>query len=62
MDAGLRPGDILTGIDGTAVTSSQEALARIASTQPGATIKVAGLRGRSTFQTSVTVRQRPRNL
>ncbi len=62
LEAGLRPGDILTGFDGRGVTSSQDILARIASTQPGATIKVAGLRGRSSFQASISVRQRPRNL
>jgi serine protease DegS len=61
-DAGLRRGDILTGFDGRSVTSSQDMLAHIASTQPGATIKVAGVRGRATFQASITVRQRPRNL
>jgi serine protease DegS len=61
-EAGLLPGDILTSVDGKAVTSSQDLLARIASTQPGATIKVAGLRGRSGFQATLSVRQRPRNL
>jgi serine protease DegS len=62
LEAGLRPGDILTGFDGRNVSSSQDILAHIANTQPGATIKVAGVRGRSTFQASITVRQRPRNL
>ncbi len=62
LQAGLRPGDILTGLDGAAVKSSQDILAHIASTQPGATIKVAGLRGTEQFQASITVRQRPRNL
>ncbi len=61
-DAGLRRGDILTGFDGRTVTSSQDMLAHIASTQPGATIKVAGVRGRASFQASITVRQRPRDL
>jgi len=60
-DAGLRPGDILTTFDGHAVSSSQDMLARIASTQPGATIKVAGVRGRSSFLASIPVTQRPRN-
>jgi serine protease DegS len=59
-EAGLRPGDILTGFDGSNVTSSQDILAHIASTHPGATIKVAGLRGSAAFQATITVRQRPR--
>jgi len=62
LDAGLRPGDILTGIDGTRVKSSQDILAHVASTRPGAAIKIAGLRGRATFQATITVRQRPRDL
>ena len=61
-DAGLRRGDILTSFDGRTVTSSQDMLAHIASTQPGATIRLAGVRGRATFQASITVRQRPRDL
>jgi serine protease DegS len=61
-DAGLRRGDILTSFDGRTVTSSQDMLAHIASTQPGATIKLAGVRGRATFQASIMVRQRPRDL
>jgi serine protease DegS len=62
LEAGLRQGDILTGIDGSGVTSSQDILAHIARTQPGVTIKLAGVRGRATFQANITVRQRPRNL
>ncbi len=56
LEAGLRPGDILTACDGVNVKSSQDILAHIASAQPGGTIKVAGLRGRETFQVSIAVR------
>jgi S1-C subfamily serine protease len=59
LEAGLRPGDILTAFDGTAVKSSQDILAHIASTRPGAKIKVDGVRGRAGFQANITVRQRP---
>ncbi len=62
LAAGLRPGDILTSFDGAGVTSAQDILAHIASTQPGATIHIAGIRGRAAFQAAITVRQRPRNL
>lgn len=60
--AGLHRGDILTSCDGASVKSSQDLLAHIASSRPGATIKVTGVRGRTTFEGTITVRQRPRDL
>jgi Do/DeqQ family serine protease len=62
LEAGLQPGDVITAFDGASVKSSQDILAHVASTQPGTTVKVTGLRDRSTFQANVTVRQRPRDL
>lgn len=62
LASGLRRGDILTLCDGASVKSSQDLMAHIASSAPGATIKVTGLRGRMTFEGTITVRQRPRNL
>ena len=62
LEAGMQPGDVITEFDGTDVKSSQDILAHIASTRPGATIKVTGLRARSTFHATITVRQRPRDL
>ena len=62
LEAGLQPGDVITAFDGASVKSSQDILAHIASTQPGATVKVTGMRDRSAFKTTITVRQRPRDL
>jgi serine protease DegS len=62
LAAGLARGDIITGIDGAEVKSSQELMARIASTQPGTMIKLAGLRGRAVFEATIAVRQRPKDL
>jgi S1-C subfamily serine protease len=62
VEAHLAPGDIITGFDGVSVKSSQDLLVHIASSRPGATIKVEGLRGHATFQSSITVRQRPKDL
>ena len=62
LEAGLQPGDVITAFDGAGVKNSQDILAHIASTQPGATVKVTGMRDRSTFQATITVRQRPRDL
>ena len=61
-EAGLRPLDILTGIDGKKAQSSQDIMAHIASARPGTTIKITGLRGGSAFQVSIPVRQHPLNL
>ncbi len=61
-EAGLQPGDIITGLDGVDVKSSQDILAHIASTQPGGQIHVTGVRDRARFQANITVRQRPRDL
>ncbi|HTB66141.1 MAG TPA: trypsin-like peptidase domain-containing protein [Steroidobacteraceae bacterium] len=57
--AGLHRGDILTFCDGATVKSSQDLLAHIASSRPGTTIKITGLRGRTTFEGTIPVRQRP---
>jgi Do/DeqQ family serine protease len=62
LEAGLQPGDVITAFDGASVKSSQDILAHVASTQPGATVKVTGLRDRATFHANITVRQRPRDL
>ena len=60
--AGLHRGDILTFCDGATVKSSQDLLAHIASSAPGATIKDTLLRGRTTLAGTFTVRQRPPKL
>jgi Do/DeqQ family serine protease len=57
--AGLHRGDIVTFCDGASVRSSQDLLAHIASSRPGATIKVTVLRGRTTIEGTIPVRQRP---
>ncbi|HTY49920.1 MAG TPA: trypsin-like peptidase domain-containing protein [Steroidobacteraceae bacterium] len=61
VNAGLRPGDILTAIDGSALRSSQDTLARIAESRPGTTVQVTGIRGRQVFQVNLKVAQRPQN-
>jgi serine protease DegS len=58
--AGIEPRDIVLTVNGTAVTSAQETLARIANAQLGAKIKITGMRGTSRFSTEVEVRERPR--
>ncbi|HEV2702680.1 MAG TPA: trypsin-like peptidase domain-containing protein [Steroidobacteraceae bacterium] len=62
LAAGLARGDLITGLNGAEVKSSQDIMARIASTQPGTKIKLAGVRGRANFEATITVRQRPKDL
>jgi serine protease DegS len=62
LAAGLTRGDIITDFDGAEVKSSQDIMARIASTQPGARIKLVALRGRTSFEVIIIVRQRPKDL
>jgi S1-C subfamily serine protease len=60
VDAGLRIGDILTKVDGKSVHSAQEALAQIAAKKPGSHVQLHVLRGRSEFDTTLAVTERPR--
>jgi len=60
QQAGLLPGDLLLGIDGAAVNSAQDALARIANHKPGSVLAIRGLRGRRVFEVRAHVTERPR--
>ncbi|HYX73311.1 MAG TPA: trypsin-like peptidase domain-containing protein [Steroidobacteraceae bacterium] len=59
--AGLQPGDLLLGIDGTAPHSAQDALGRIASRQPGTSVLLRGMRGGRVFEVRAQVGERPRS-
>jgi serine peptidase DegS len=60
QEAGLKPGDLLLTIDGTPVTSAEEANAQIASRKPGSTLTLGDQRGSSQFDLKVRVAERPR--
>ena len=59
-EAGLKPGDLLLAIDGTPVTSAEEANAQIATRKPGSTLTLGDQRGSSQFDVKVRVVERPR--
>jgi serine protease DegS len=59
-DAGIRPGDAITHIDEAAITSAQEALARVAQMSPGTQVRIRGLRSGQPFDREVTVVERPK--
>ncbi|MGB6486260.1 MAG: trypsin-like peptidase domain-containing protein [Steroidobacteraceae bacterium] len=60
LEAGLKPGDLLLAIDGTPVTSAEDANARIATRKPGSTLTLSDQRGSSQFDVKVRVAERPR--
>ena len=60
QEAGLKPGDLLLAIDGTPVTSAEEANAQIATRKPGSTLTLGDQRGSSQFDVKVRVVERPR--
>jgi len=59
--AGLQPGDLLLGIDGTAPHSAQDALGRIAGHAPGSSVLLRGLRRGHVFEVRAQVGERPRS-
>lgn len=60
--AGLKPGDVVTKIDGKAIGDTRDALNAIAQTRPGEDLAVAGVREGEPFQVSVQVSERPNQL
>ncbi|HWW09074.1 MAG TPA: trypsin-like peptidase domain-containing protein, partial [Candidatus Acidoferrales bacterium] len=59
--AGLQPGDVLLGIDGSAPHGAQDALGRIASHAPGSSVLLRGLRRGRVFEVRAEVGERPRS-
>jgi Do/DeqQ family serine protease len=58
--AGLRPGDVVTKLDGQAVASEVDFMRLVAGLKPGSTVTLRVLRGREPLDVSVRVSQRPR--
>ena len=57
--AGLKPGDIITHMNGQMIESAQDILNIVADGQPGDTIEVTGLRQRQSFKLKAVLGQRP---
>lgn len=58
-NAGVRPGDIITHLDGEAMTGRQQALAYVAGLKPGGTVKIRGIRGGKAYEITAEVIERP---
>ncbi|HET9104306.1 MAG TPA: trypsin-like peptidase domain-containing protein [Solirubrobacteraceae bacterium] len=57
--AGLQPGDVVTAIDGSAITSTDQFIAKIDGYQPGQKVTLTVKRGGQTKQITVTLGTRP---
>jgi len=57
--AGVRPGDMITGINGEPVKSAQDLVSRIAALKPGTRVELDGRHGRDPFKLALTVTERP---
>ena len=60
--AGIRVGDLITHLNGQAVTSDQEAMNRIAAMMPGSTVRIRVQRGHEQLEMSATLDERSRAL
>jgi len=60
--AGVRPGDLVTGLDGEPVRSSQDLVSKVAALKPGAEVELAGRHGREPYKIRLTVTERPTRL
>ncbi|MGA2777952.1 MAG: trypsin-like peptidase domain-containing protein [Steroidobacteraceae bacterium] len=58
-DAGIRPGDLITRLDGEAVKSAQEVVTRVAALKPGANVSIEGRHGMESFKYTLKVIERP---
>ena len=58
--AGVKPGDVLLGIEGNPVTDPQNMLTLVAALQPGASAKLKLRRGQEELEVSVVVGKRPK--
>ncbi len=56
---GLARRDLVESVNGTAVRSAQDTLARIASHKPGSVVKITGIRGTRRFSVDVKVVEAP---
>jgi len=59
FEAGVRPGDLVTGLDGDAVQSSQDLVSKVAARKPGAEVELAGRHGKDPYKVKLKVTERP---
>ena len=59
FEAGVRPGDLITGLQGEPVRNSQDLVSRVAALPPGAVVELEGRHGREPYKLKLKVLERP---
>ena len=59
FEAGVRPGDIITGLGHEAVRNAQDLVSRVAALPPGAVVQLQGRHGRDPYTVDLKVLERP---
>jgi Do/DeqQ family serine protease len=59
FEAGVRPGDVITALDGASVRSSQDLVSKLAQLQPGAEVELAGRHAEERYEVKLPVSERP---
>ena len=59
FEAGVRPGDLITGLNGEPVRSAQDLVSRVAALAPGDSVELDGRHGARPFKVRLTVTERP---
>jgi Do/DeqQ family serine protease len=59
FEAGLRPGDLVTGLGGETVRNAQDLVSRIAALKPGSQVELDGQHGRQPYKIDLKVIERP---
>jgi S1-C subfamily serine protease len=57
--AGVRPGDLITGLNSEPVRSAQDLVSRVAALTPGASVELDGRHSGRPFKVKLTVTERP---
>lgn len=58
-EAGVRPGDLVTGLNGNPVKSSQDLVSRVAVLKPGSEVELDARRGRQAYKVKLKIIERP---
>jgi Do/DeqQ family serine protease len=59
FEAGVRPGDLITGLEGESVRNSQDLVSRVAALKPGSQVQLEGRHGRAPYKITLKVLERP---
>jgi serine protease DegS len=59
FEAGVRPGDLITELQGKPVRNSQDLVSRVAALPPGAVVELEGQHGREPYKIKLKVLERP---